>query len=86
LGADFPELRAGGRKETARQAVTAEPLYPALPALAAAIQPLEDPGRLREDRGLSQVYEPAGEEPTRRVTYGVPKTHLPARTRGAHSA
>jgi hypothetical protein len=47
------------------------------------IQPLEGPGQLREDRGLPQVCEPAGAEPTRGVTYGVPGTWRP-RNPGTH--
>jgi hypothetical protein len=47
--ADFPQVRTGGRKETAQQLFPAEPLYPALPAPAATTQPLEDPGQLRGD-------------------------------------
>jgi len=33
--ADFPQLYTGGRKETARQSITAEHCYPSLPELAA---------------------------------------------------
>ncbi len=59
---DFPQLRAGGRKETAQQPISAELLQPVLPALGAKIQPLEDPGQLRRDRSLSLAEEPAGVE------------------------
>jgi hypothetical protein len=58
---DFPQLRTGGRTETARQPITAEPRYP---ALAATIQPLEDLGQLRAGRGLSVAKEPISVEPT----------------------
>jgi hypothetical protein len=51
--ADFPQRRTGGRTETAQQPIISEPLYPALPALAATIQPLEDRGQLRGDLDLS---------------------------------
>jgi hypothetical protein len=44
--ANLPQLRSGGRKETAQQSIPAEPLHPLMPALGAAIQPLEDPGQL----------------------------------------
>jgi hypothetical protein len=62
--ADFPQFRTGGRKEMAQQPITAEPLCPALPAPAATPQPLEDPGQLRGDRGISLANEPAGVEVT----------------------
>ena len=45
--------------------------------LRATAQPHGDPGQLREDRGLYQVYEPTGKEPTVRVTYGVTATGTP---------
>ena len=51
--ANLPQLGSGGRKETAQQSIPAEPLHPLMPALGVAIQPLEDPGQLGRDRGLS---------------------------------
>jgi hypothetical protein len=58
--ANFPQLRAAGREETAQQPIPAEPLQPLLPVLRAKIQPLEDAGQLRRDRRLSLAKEPAG--------------------------
>ena len=58
--ANFPQLRSGGRKETARQSIPAEPFHPVMPALGAAIQPHEDPSQLRRDRGLPLAKEPTG--------------------------
>jgi hypothetical protein len=58
--ANLPQLGSGGRKETAQQSIPAEPLHPLMPALGVAIQPLEDPGQLGRDRGLSLAKEPTG--------------------------
>ena len=58
--ANLPQLGSGGRKETAQQSIPAEPLHPLMPALGVAIQPLEDPGQLARDRGLSLAKEPTG--------------------------
>ena len=58
--ANHPQLRSGGRKETAQQSIPAEPLYPLMPALGTAIQPLEVRGQLRGDRGLPLAKEPTG--------------------------
>ena len=58
--ADFPRLRAVGCKETAQQPISAQLLQPALPALGAPSQTLEDPRELRRDRRLSLAEEPAG--------------------------
>jgi hypothetical protein len=57
--ADFAQLRARGRKESAEQPVPLEILYPSLPALSTTAQPLEDPGQLRRNRGLSLANEAA---------------------------
>jgi hypothetical protein len=48
------------RKETAHQPVTAEHLNPALTALAATTEPLEDHGQLRGDGDLYLANAPAG--------------------------
>jgi hypothetical protein len=40
---NFPQLGAGGRKETAQQRPLIELLHPVVPALRGATQPLEDP-------------------------------------------
>ena len=58
--ANLPQLGSGGRKETAQQSIPAEPLHPLVPAPGVAIQPLEDPGQLGRDRGLSLANEPTG--------------------------
>ena len=58
--ANLPQLGSGGRKETAQQSIPAEPLHPLMPALGVAIQPLEGPGQLGRDRGLSLAKEPTG--------------------------
>jgi hypothetical protein len=58
--ANLPQLDSGGRKVTAQQSIPAEPLHPLMPALDVAIQPLEDPGQLGRDRGLSLAKEPTG--------------------------
>ena len=51
--ADFLQLRAAGREETAQQPIAAKLVDLKLPALGATTQPLEYPGQLRRDRGLS---------------------------------
>ena len=56
--ANLPQLGSGGRKETAQQSIPAEPLHPLMPGLGVAIQPLEDPGQLGRDRGLSPAKDP----------------------------
>jgi hypothetical protein len=58
--ANLPQPGPGGRKETAQQSIPAEPLHPLMPALGVAIQPLEDPGQLGRDRGLSLAKELTG--------------------------
>src|SRR3984885_14063922 len=58
--ANLPQLGSGGRKEKAQKSIPAEPLHPLMPALGVAIQPLEDPGQLGRDRGLSLAKEPTG--------------------------
>ena len=58
--ADFPQLRAAGREETAQQSIPAKLLDLNLPALGATAQPLENPGQLRRDRRLSLAKKPAG--------------------------
>jgi hypothetical protein len=45
---DSLRLRTGGPIDTAHEPITAEFLDPILPALAATIQPPEDPGQLRK--------------------------------------
>jgi hypothetical protein len=50
--ADFLQLRAAGREETAHQSIPAKLLDLNLPALGATAQPLEYPGQLRRDRCL----------------------------------
>jgi hypothetical protein len=50
--ADFAQLRARGREESAEQPVPLELLLPSLPALSTTIQPLEDSGQIRRNRGL----------------------------------
>ena len=57
--ANFPQLRAAGRKKTAQQPIPAEPLQPLLPALRYPPS-LEDPRQLSRDRGLSLAKETAG--------------------------
>jgi hypothetical protein len=47
--ADFAQLRASGREESAEQSVAVEFLQPSLPALSTATQPLEDAGHLRRN-------------------------------------
>jgi hypothetical protein len=54
--ADFPQLCTGGRREPPQQPVATEPLDPALAALAATIQPLEDPGQLRGIEAFAWQY------------------------------
>jgi len=51
--ANLPQLGSGRRKETTQQSIPAKPLHPFMPALGAAIHPLEDPGQLRRDRGIA---------------------------------
>ncbi len=58
--ADFAQLRAAGREETAQQAIPAKRLDLNLPTLGATAQPLENPGQLRRDRRLSFAKKPAG--------------------------
>jgi hypothetical protein len=58
--ANLPQLGSGGRNETAQQSIPAEPLHPLMPAQSAAIHPLESPGQLGPDRGLSLANEPTG--------------------------
>jgi hypothetical protein len=58
--ANLPQFDSSGRKETAQQSIPAEPLHPLMPAQSAAIQPLENPGQLGRDRGLSLANEPTG--------------------------
>ena len=58
--ANLPLLRSSGRKKTAKQSIPAEPIYPLMPALGTAIQPLEVPGQLRGDRGIPLAKEPTG--------------------------
>jgi hypothetical protein len=53
---DFPQLRTGGHIEPRQQPVATEPLDPALAALAATIQPLEDPGQLRGIEAFAWQY------------------------------
>ena len=49
----LPQLRSGGRKDTAQQSMPAEFLHPLMSALGVAIHPLEDPGQLGRDRGVA---------------------------------
>jgi hypothetical protein len=58
--ADFLQLRAAGREETAHQSIPAKLLDLNLPALGATAQPLEYPGQLRRDRWLFLAKEAAG--------------------------
>ena len=58
--ADFLQLRAIGREETAHQSIPAELLELDPPALGATAQPLENPGQLRRDRSLSLAKNAAG--------------------------
>jgi hypothetical protein len=51
--ADFAQLLAAGREESAQQPIPAKLLDLKLPALGATAQPLENPGQLRRDRRLS---------------------------------
>jgi serine/threonine protein kinase len=55
--ADFAQLRASGREESADQPVPLELLQPSLPALSTTIQPLKHPGQIRRNRGLSLAKE-----------------------------
>ena len=48
--ANFPQLRSGGRKETAQQSIPEEFII-GFCRLCAPTQPLEDPGHLRRDPG-----------------------------------
>jgi hypothetical protein len=50
--ADFAQLRATGREESAQQPIPAKLLDLKLPALGATAQALENPGQLRRDRRL----------------------------------
>jgi hypothetical protein len=56
---DFPRFHAADREEAAHQTIAAELCHPALPALGAQTQPLEDPGQLLRDRGFSLAKESA---------------------------
>jgi hypothetical protein len=57
--ADFAQLRAGGREESAEQAVRIDLLHPVLPALSITTQPLEDCGKVCGNRCLSLTEEPS---------------------------
>jgi hypothetical protein len=58
--ADFAQLRATEREETAQQPIPAKLLDLNPPAPGATAQPLENPGELRRDRSLSLAKKPAG--------------------------
>jgi hypothetical protein len=51
--ANFAQLLAAGREESAQQPIPAQLLDLNLPALGATAQPLEIPGQLRRDRSFS---------------------------------
>src|SRR5580693_2372239 len=57
--ADFAQLLAAGREESAQQPIPAQLLDLNLPALGATAQPLENPGQLRRDRRLSFAEKPS---------------------------
>src|ERR1700734_38494 len=57
--ADFAQLRAAGREESAQHPIPAKLLDLNLPALGATAQPLENPGQLRRDRRLSFAEKPS---------------------------
>jgi hypothetical protein len=87
--ANLPQLGSGGRKETAQQSIPAEPLHPLMPALGVAIQPLEDPGQLGRDRGLSLAKDMNRMPPTTDPSAGFSATKhlsgsLPTKRNGGH--
>jgi hypothetical protein len=53
--ADFAHLRSAGRKETAQHPIPARLPDLELQTLGVTTQPLENPGQLRRDRGLSRI-------------------------------
>src|ERR1700677_556453 len=57
--ADFAQLLAAGREESAQQPIPAQLLDLNLPTLGATAQPLENPGQLRRDRRLSFAEKPS---------------------------
>src|ERR1700677_291698 len=58
--ADFAQLRAADREESAQQPIPAKLLDLNLPAPGATAQSLENPGQIRRDRRLSFPKKPAG--------------------------
>ena len=58
--ADFSQLWAAGREESAEQSIPAKLLDLNLPTLGATAQPHENPGQLRRDRSLSFAEKPPG--------------------------
>jgi hypothetical protein len=49
---DYPQLRAGGRKEAAQQPTVTKIVHPLLPVLGVTAQSLEYPGQLRGHRSF----------------------------------